>query len=140
MEDVSRLRRKRQSLADDILSYYERYGQGVMEQLKYVEEYLHNNIPSVRKMLDKAEDLRTKKYSNSGQLSNIEGVVQSFTEKELPLIQNYMHAIAEYLEGKPFNIVYDAFGKISRLKPISDSAKIPDTEFYKKIAELRDIV
>jgi hypothetical protein len=131
MKDLRDLESEKQSLLDYVRSCSDKYGSGFAEQLRYVERFLRENVSSVRPMLDDAEELRIISSSTDGQV-NIERIVSGLSSAELPRVGEYMHAIEGYIEGKPFDIVYEAFGGLSRLKPIPDTTRIPKDSLFHK--------
>jgi len=109
------------------------------EQLNYVEVFLHNNVSSARKMLDDAEKLRSPDSVDNCQI-NVEGNVNSFSGNELPKVKDYMRAVRGYIEGKPFDTIYEAFRGLTRLKPIPNTIYAPPGTFSKKEIEAYEVV
>lgn len=133
MKDTNIVGDERQSLLDFVRFCSDKYGRGFAEQLRYVERALHENVSSLKQMIIDARDLRDKNCSTNGRV-NIERIVNSFSRTELPPVREYMQAIAEYIEGKPFDdTVYEALGGIINLKPIPDTIYAPPGTFSKEL-------
>ena len=133
MNGLSNLTVERQSLADYIRRSSLAHGNGFVENLAYVEKFLHKDITLFRRMLDHAESL--KNYRCTNHQLDIDGIVKDMTEQEIPVVKDYVSSLDAYVRGKPFNIVYEAAAKLSYLKPIPDTIYAPPGTFSKELAE-----
>jgi len=140
MEHPRSIQGNTESLVDYISTCAAQYGQGVLEQLEYLDRFLHTDTALFRKMTDHAQSLRERCTQTNGHQINIKNIVAKLTDEEHLLVNDYMHALSSYLTGSQFEPVQDIATKLLNLKPIPDSAKIPDTPFYRKLALARAIV
>lgn len=128
MEHSTSMDRERRSLADYVKFCAIKYSEGVAEHIDYVVRFLHDDITLFKDMINHAKSLQGTNSIPSKQY-DVEKLVEELTEKEIPVVKDYMFALGAYLSGgTSFKQVDEAANRLLNLIPISASAKHTPTE------------
>ena len=139
MKDSDEVENERKYLIDFVNSLASKYGTGVIENLNYAEKFMHENKSLCGELLNHAESLRYHASADSDYDTAI--IVAKLKEKELPIIKNYLQALEAYIQGGSYaTTVFSAATKLLKPLPVSDSAKIPDTEYNREIDFVMQLV
>lgn len=139
MENSDKVESERKYLVDFVNSLASKYGSGVIENLSYVDKVLHEDDKIAPEMLGHAKALRC--LDSTYRENNSETIIAKLEESELPIVKNYLHALEGYLMGKSyFQTIFPAAVKFLKPTPVPDSAKFPDTEFYRELRLVRQLV
>jgi len=133
MENSDKLENERRYLVDFVNSLATKYGKGVIENLNYVEIFLHEDesVPAddtvCGELLNHAKTLRH--HASADVDYNPDTIIARLNEDELPIVKNYLRALEAYILGKSyFQTIFPAVSRLLKPIPVLESAKIPDTE------------
>jgi hypothetical protein len=145
MGNSNKMESERKYLVDFVNSLAKKYGIGVIENLNYAEKFLHEDesLPPEKtlcgKLLRHAKGLRHPASADVDYNPNT--IIARLEEKELPVVKNYLQALEAYILGKSYlQTIFPAAAKLLKPIPVTGFAKIPDTEYYRNLQFVRQLV